>query len=136
MTLKGRCLCGDVRYQIDSLPTVMGVCHCKDCQRQGGSAFSCMAGVPKSEFAVLRGTLASYSGGATESGDTADNRFCPRCGSPIYTELDSQPGLLFLKVGTLDDTDWFEPQFHVWHEHSQQWVAISDIVPHRHTDGV
>ena len=32
MTLKGRCLCGDIRYKIDGLPSVMGVCHCKHCQ--------------------------------------------------------------------------------------------------------
>ena len=47
MALTGRCLCGSVQYEIDSEPTMPGICHCKNCQRQAGSAFSTLAGVPR-----------------------------------------------------------------------------------------
>lgn len=129
MSLGGRCLCGDIRYQIDQIPSVMGVCHCKWCQRQGGSSFSAMAGVPKSAFSLLRGHPRCYRGGNTDSGDSAEIRFCGRCGSPLYTLLDSQPDMMFLKIGTLDETGWFQPGFHVWCEHKQNWVQITEDVP-------
>lgn len=125
MTLRGRCLCGDIRYEIGSVPSSMGVCHCRDCQRQGGSAFSTMAAVPTSDLTFIRGEPTVYRGGATASGDTAEVAFCGRCGSPIYTVLASQPELVYVKTGTLEDTDWFRPQFHVWCEHKQDWLEIA-----------
>jgi hypothetical protein len=36
--LDGRCLCGCLTYRCDGEPLVTVVCHCKDCQRQTGSA--------------------------------------------------------------------------------------------------
>lgn len=129
MTLRGRCLCGDIRYQLDRMPDVMGVCHCKKCQRQGGSAFSTMAGVPREAFSLLRGDPVAYRGG-TDSGGAADIFFCGRCGSPIYTVVDNQPDLLLVKTGTLDDTTWFRPQFHVWCDDKQQWVEIAEDARH------
>ena len=39
MSLTGKCLCGAISYSIDNQPAVTGVCHCKNCQRQAGSAF-------------------------------------------------------------------------------------------------
>lgn len=60
MALTGRCMCGDIKFQIAHAPQFMGVCHCKRCQQQSGSAFSTMAGVPKEEFVLLRGQPKRY----------------------------------------------------------------------------
>jgi len=35
----GGCLCGDVRYLASGDPVVTSICHCRDCQKQIGSAF-------------------------------------------------------------------------------------------------
>jgi len=40
MKIEGGCLCGKVRYSADVEPTFVGVCHCKNCQKGTGSAFS------------------------------------------------------------------------------------------------
>lgn len=134
MALKGRCLCGDIRYQIENAPEVMGVCHCKHCQRQTGSAFSTMAGVPKAEFTLRRGHPRTYQG-PTDSGDAADTLFCGRCGSAICTALANQPELLFVKTGTLEDTSWFRPSFHAWCENKQNWLVIEEGVSHTEAAG-
>ncbi len=60
MSVTGQCLCGDIKYSIDNAPVVTGVCHCKNCQRQAGSAFSTLASVPKSEFHFLQGEPTLY----------------------------------------------------------------------------
>ncbi|MDA1074345.1 MAG: GFA family protein [Proteobacteria bacterium] len=128
MALTGQCLCGDVTYTIENVPAVTGVCHCKNCQRQAGSAFSTLAGIPKAEFKFTSGTPKLYEDAATDSGNPVERYFCGRCGSPIYSALPSQPEMLYLKTGTLDDTSSFKPQFHAWCDSKQTWVVLEKDV--------
>lgn len=129
MAITGSCLCGDIRYELANPPAVAGVCHCKNCQRQAGSAFSTLAGVPREEFTLLAGTPKLYADSDTTSGNTVERYFCGRCGSPIYSAVPGSPDTLYLKTGTLDDTADFQPQFHVWCDSKQNWVTIPDGVP-------
>ena len=129
MTISGRCLCGDIKFEIANPPALTGVCHCKNCQRQAGSAFSTLAGVPKSDFTFTAGEPKLYADSDTASGSTVERYFCGRCGSPIYSIVPGQPDTLFLKTGTLDDTDSFQPQFHVWCDSKQNWVQLDEGVP-------
>ena len=39
MSITGKCLCGAISYSVENPPALTGVCHCKNCQRQAGSAF-------------------------------------------------------------------------------------------------
>jgi hypothetical protein len=129
MTITGRCLCGDIQYEFANAPAMTGICHCKNCQRQAGSAFSTLAGVPKAEFKFTRGTPKLYADSDTASGNTVERYFCGRCGSPIYSAIPSQPAVLYLKTGTLDDTSTFKPQFQVWCDSKQSWVTLEKGVP-------
>ena len=38
-TFEGGCACGRMRYRLESKPMFVHCCHCRDCQRQTGSAF-------------------------------------------------------------------------------------------------
>ena len=105
-----------------------GVCHCKNCQRQAGSAFSTLYGVPKAAFRMT-GKPRLYQDSDTASGNTVQRYFCGNCGSPIYSAVPSQPDVLFLKTGTLDDTASFAPQFQVWCDTKQNWVELVSGVP-------
>lgn len=129
MTMTGRCLCGAIRYEIDNAPALTGVCHCRNCQRQAGSAFSTLGGVPAAEFHLTAGKPRLYEDRDTDSGNVVGRYFCGDCGSPIYSALPTQPDTLFLKTGTLDDTQFFRPQFHVWCDSKQSWVSLEEGVP-------
>jgi len=128
MSQTGGCLCGAVRYELAEAPSMMGVCHCKNCQKQAGSAFSTIAAVPKSGFA-LTGALKQYVDRDTDSGNYVERWFCGECGSPIYSALPSMEDQIFLKTGTLDDTSAFTPQFNVWCSTKQNWVDLPEGVP-------
>lgn len=128
MAHTGRCLCGEIQYEFSNDPAMAGVCHCKNCQRQAGSAFSTLAGVPMSEFRMT-GEPKLYRDADTDSGNTVERYFCGTCGSPIYSAIPGQPDTLFLKTGTMDDTSIFNPMFHVWCSTKQDWVDLKEGIP-------
>ena len=121
--LDGRCLCGRLTYRCDGEPLVTVVCHCKDCQRQTGSAFSIFVVVPSATLHVGGDTLATYVTVGADSGEERQRQFCSKCGSPVVTLLAEQPELAVIKAGTLDDPSWLSPTMEVWCDSAQPWLA-------------
>ena len=121
--LDGRCLCGRLTYRCDGEPLVTVVCHCKDCQRQTGSAFSIFVVVPRATLHVGGDTLAMYVTVGAESGEERQRQFCSKCGSPVVTLLAEQPELAVIKAGTLNDPSWLSPTLGVWCGSAQPWLA-------------
>lgn len=120
--IEGGCLCGKVRYTADTEPGFVGVCHCADCQRFTGSAFSTVIAFPASELKV-KGALKTF----TKAGDTGNlihRRFCPECGSGIVDEAAALPGMVMINAGTLDDHSWVKPQSEVYCASAQSWVSL------------
>jgi hypothetical protein len=126
--LDGRCLCGAVSYSCDAEPAFTAICHCRDCQRQTGTAFSIIVGVPASSF-KLDGELSSYSTVGDDHGQETERSFCPSCGSPVVSSSVALPGVAIIKAGTLDDTSWLEPQLEVWGRSAQPWVGQAEGRP-------
>lgn len=132
MSHTGGCLCGAITYEFPNDPAAYGVCHCLNCQRQAGSAFSTLAPVPKAEFS-MEGEPKLYVDGDTSSGNSVERHFCGNCGSPIYSALPGQPDVIYLKTGTMDDTSAFKPMFNVWCSKKQNWVELPEGVPQMET---
>ena len=63
--ISGGCLCGTVRFTANGEPGFVGICHCRNCQRQSGSAFAVVLGFPVAAVAV-QGELKTY----TDTGDS------------------------------------------------------------------
>ena len=96
--ITGSCLCGSVSYTCSSDPAMTAVCHCKNCQKQTGTSFSLIVGVPESDL-TLNGqeSLAEYKDQG-ESGGLVYRRFCRNCGSPVLSIVESVPGVAFIKA--------------------------------------
>ena len=122
---EGGCLCGKVRYGFDGEPAAAMVCHCTHCQKQSGSAFSTIIGVPESALEV-RGTPTSYADSG-ESGKSVERIFCGTCGSPLISKVEVAPGMAWIKAGTLDDTGLFDPAMHIWTRSKQCWVDTGEL---------
>jgi hypothetical protein len=120
--IAGGCLCGKVRYSATGEPAFVGVCHCTDCQKFTGSAFSIVIGVPKAAL-KCEGTLATYSK-AGDTGGTVERRFCPTCGSSIVDEGAALPDIVMLGAGTLDDPSWVKPAMEIFCDSAQPWVQL------------
>jgi len=126
-TRTGGCQCGAVRYEITGEPRRLLVCHCRDCQRQSGSAFGMTLVVGASEFRILEGELKTFSV-QSDAGREKLGAFCPSCGTRIYHKLEWRPDAVTIKPGTLDDTSWLEPKMHIWTRSKQPWVVIPEGV--------
>jgi hypothetical protein len=102
------------------------VCHCDNCQRQTGTAFSIIVAVPAVSLEFEGQENLKEFLGKGESGSAVQRRFCQNCGSPIVTLADAFPGLGFIKAGTLNDRSWLKPTVNMWCESAQPWVEIDD----------
>lgn len=125
--IEGGCLCGQVRFSGEAEPAFQAICHCKNCQRQAGSAYSVIVGVPRGALTVT-GTLKTYRD-TGDSGGAVDRLFCPECGSPVLSDAPASPALVFIKAGTLDDASWVKPQIHIWTGSAMACTAIPEGVP-------
>jgi hypothetical protein len=119
--MSGRCLCGSVTYRIAAEPFAQALCHCADCQRQTGSAFSIVIGVPTDAFQVHGDSLSSFATTGDLHGGPTHRHFCSNCGSPIYSAVDAMPDVVFVKAGTLDDASGLKPNMEVFTRSAQPW---------------
>ncbi len=127
MPRTGGCLCGQVRYELAGDPLATLICHCVNCQKQAGAAFSVNVIVAEPNLTV-QGELRTFDD-AGDSGNAVHRKFCPNCGSPIISVLAASPGIVALKAGTLDDTTGLSPQVQAWCDSKQDWVAFAAEIP-------
>jgi len=82
--MKGKCLCGEVQFQIiDEIPNLYQ-CHCSLCQKTTGSS-SCssfVVGVDGIKWICGKKNITSFTNG---NGFQSD--FCSRCGSPVPNKM-------------------------------------------------
>lgn len=121
MKQTGQCLCGSMKYEMTGDPIMSVACHCTHCQKATGTAYSLNIGVPSDQFNMTGDTLATYVDKG-DSGKDLRRYFCSQCGSPLYTEPDSRPGIIIVKAGTLDDTTAFKPSANIYCESQMEWL--------------
>ena len=122
MRIDGSCACGAIKIEGEADPERTQMCHCTDCQKFTGSAFSTVLGVPKPAVKI-EGKIARYS----KTGDTGKSIhriFCPECGSSIADEADALPDVVMLGSGTLDDSSWVKPGMEIFCDSAQSWVDL------------
>lgn len=119
--IKGGCLCGAVTYSADAEPVITAICHCTDCRRQSGTAYSVVIGVPGPALEI-QGDMSSYTTIGEDHGQPVERKFCAACGSPIVSVVTAAPEVVYVKAGTLDDPSWLEPSVEVWGRSAMPFV--------------
>src|SRR4029450_7710862 len=97
----GGCACGAVRYECAAAPVAMVNCHCRDCQRAGGSGYSPTVIVHRSAFTLTADEPVHLSV-TGESANIARRAFCGHCGSPLYPSTSARPGFVGIRAASLD----------------------------------
>lgn len=133
--LEGGCLCGRVRYRLLAPPGAVVLCHCSQCRKAQGSAFAANAPVQHSDFQLLAGAEALQG---FESSPGKWRSFCRHCGSPIHSHRDTAPGVVRLRIGSLDDEAAvpavLRPVAHIHAASKAPWWTIEGSLPQH--DGI
>jgi hypothetical protein len=109
----GGCRCGAVRFSVRGEPDHVGRCHCADCRKETGSAFSVYGQWPLDAF-ELTGELASYAG----------RGFCARCGSRLLNPPEPGDTHVEIRLGSLDAAPFeLVPEAEIWVKRRESWVA-------------
>jgi hypothetical protein len=124
----GGCACGAVRYRLASRPMFVNCCHCRDCQRQTGSAFAINALIETDRIMIEQG-MPAPANLPTDSGRPHEVYRCVICRTALWSDYGGRPGLRFLRVGTLDDTAAVQPDAHIFTRSKLPWVKLPDGAP-------
>lgn len=81
MVYNGSCLCGAVKFECEGEPVAQAICHCTDCQHEGGS-FSDSAVFPPGTLKYTEGKPTKYEQKGF-SGKNVEHYFCGKCGSTL-----------------------------------------------------
>lgn len=123
MALEGGCACGSVRYRLTSGPMIVHCCHCRDCQRQTGSAFVINALIETDRIDVAQGEPQPVRM-PTDSGRPHDIHRCPACRTALWSDYGGRPALRFVRVGTLDEPQALPPDVHIYTRSKLPWVGL------------
>jgi hypothetical protein len=126
--LEGGCACGKLRYRMRSAPMFVHCCHCKDCQRQTGTAFVLNALIETDRVDVLSGETRPFPM-PTDSGRPHTVFRCPDCSTAVWSEYGGLSALRFVRVGTLDDPKALPPDVHIYVRSKLPWIALPSGVP-------
>ena len=126
--LSGGCACGAIRYACTAAPLFSLNCHCRDCQRESGSAFVPVLGVRKAAFAVSQGSP-RYFEVTADSGHATTRAFCGDCGSPLFGLPGSAPEIVTIRAGSLDDPSTFRPSQDIYTASAQPWDCMNPELP-------
>lgn len=114
---EGGCLCGRVRYEIDIEGHSSGLCHCTDCRKHTGAAFSMYTGVPVDQFRWIDEPL-----GEARASSKAKRRYCEACGTPFTWESPDYTQNMSILTYTLDSADGIEPSYEIFTQSRVSWV--------------
>lgn len=119
--IKGNCLCGDIKFQLNGdLPHIYQ-CHCSLCRKVSGSSSNSAMLVKIDAFQWVCGEerISSF---ATESGFKSD--FCSRCGSPVPNLLNNATGY-WVPAGLLEEPTNVSVAAHVYAGSKAKWDTLS-----------
>lgn len=121
----GGCSCGEIRFEIQSEPALVYACHCTDCQRWSGTAFTMGLLINRASFSLTAGEPTSYPV-KLASDNIANGCMCNSCGTRLWRVGRKNTDLFIIRAGTLDQTSWLRPDAHVWTRSAQRWLVLPE----------
>ncbi len=124
--LKGRCLCGGVRYEYAGTIDEVSICHCAQCRQAQGSAFVAVAPIAKSQFKLIQGSelLREF-----RSSPNKARVFCGQCGSALYSARDDLPDIIRLRLGSVETPFECANRYHIFVDDKANWYPLHDDAP-------
>ena len=126
MTKTGRCLCGEVTFEVNADPLRMGQCHCNACQKITGTGHNVQAFF-KTDSVKITGKTSTHESVA-DSGNIRTRHFCPNCGSRLFSKNSAAPNVTGIAIGSFDDNSWFKPEVILYNSMRPAWDMIDENI--------
>lgn len=118
--IKGSCLCGEVRYEVEGPFKIFQYCHCSRCRKFTGSAHASNLFVPPERFKWLKGEKFVGRYECKEAKYFATN-FCKQCGSSLPWAVQGGKNIV-VTAGTLDDDPEIKPMWNIFWKYRAPWL--------------
>jgi hypothetical protein len=125
--ITGECLCRGVRFEIGAQPITIRICWRRVCQFIAAGNAAVSVCFPSSGLSVVGETRDFQS--LADSGNRMRRRFCPACGTHLFSEAESRPHLVFVRAGALDDPEFARPAATIWTTRAPSWACIDERLP-------
>ena len=81
-----------------------------------------------SEAVKVEGKLANYTSLAA-SGNTMHRQFCPKCGTPLFTQSEARRQVIGIRAGTLGNPEVGKPGKTIWTSSAPSWAVFDPDIP-------
>jgi hypothetical protein len=116
---QGRCVCGDVRLEIDFPAFWAWHDHSSMTRHAHGAAYATYVGTWKSRVRVLKGATKIARFEDKETGTARS--FCKRCGTPLFYERPHAPKWLNIPRALFQSRTGREPRYHIGLSEAVEW---------------
>jgi hypothetical protein len=116
----GRCLCGEVTYEVRGPLRDIVLCHCIECRRWSGNAGAFAAA--RNEHLTVHGDTLRWIQ-SPESSRHAQRAFCNACGSSMFWRA-ADAERTGIAAGTLDAPTGLQLTAHIYTQDAPDWDAL------------
>ena len=116
----GKCLCGEIQFELlGDIPNLYQ-CHCSLCRKQGGASSNVATIIPEGQFSWKFGqdNITYFK---KDTGFSSD--FCAKCGSPVANRL-RDSAFYWIPAGLLEDEIGLEVVAHIYTKFKASWDEI------------
>ena len=126
--IKGSCLCGAIEYEVEEIPGKVYNCHCSQCRKSHGAAFSTQAFAKGATLRFIKGKehLKEYRQFPEHGGIRA---FCSTCGSRLMNYLPDKNIYLSVALSSIDSDFNAGPVAHAFVGSKASWHQPSGDIP-------
>jgi hypothetical protein len=121
--VRGRCLCGGVRFEVDERPETVRYCHCTSCKKLSGGGGTVNARVSSSSIRILEGQelLQTY-----QPMEGSAKTFCRSCGSNLFGGGWPESDVCSVRVTTFEEPLDAKPRAHLYVRSLAEWETLPD----------
>ena len=124
--IRGSCLCGAVRFEIETPLTGFRYCHCSRCRKATGAAHAANAFLPLAQFKWLCDAALIQHFDLPGAKRFAVS-FCPQCGTRVPHRIKTTDYML-IPAGVLDDDLDMLPEKNIfWKSKAAWYVPPADL---------
>lgn len=117
----GKCLCGQIEFEISGTIPKLYQCHCSLCRKQSGASSNTATIIAEAHFRWVDGQE-YISSWVKDTGFRSD--FCSHCGSPVPNPLGST-AYYWVPAGLLEEDVQLSVSAHLFVGSKASWDVIS-----------